>query len=272
MLGPDGVQHAAKVAGDAPLRLFQGLRQLAPQQVQQLRLGSVQSGEKQVFVGVKHHGLTDLALNQLPEKQVLVPQVLLAAAQQHGLVKSLADALNGRGDQEGVEAQTLGGGIGHHVAENGLVVLRLEPPQRGLHGVGGDVGVDVHVVIHQLAEHLGAVGNIGGGDDGDFAVQAVCQLQRAENVVHGELDFNNRKRQVLAQHAGRAAAGDHGVIVAVEIALRDLQALFAVADEQGQVHLRVFLSETCHQGFHALIRRDAQYTNTVIHKQSLPKL
>ena len=111
-------------------------------------------------------------------------------------------------------------------------MLGLQTPQRGLRGVLRGVGIDVDIVVHQSAQLLGALRDIGRGDDGNFSIHPVCQPDRTENVIHRKLNFNDWDREVLPQHGGRTAAGNHGVIIAVEIAFCNFQALFPVANKE----------------------------------------
>ena len=265
---PDGVEHAAKVPGDPPFHIPLGLRQLPPQHVQQLRHWGVQGGEKQIPRLVEHHGLADLAPDQRPQEPVFFPQALPAAADEEGLVKGLADALHRGGHQKGVHPQALGGVVGESVAQQGLEAVPPQLQQNGLHGIVGVIGPDIQAQVHGLAQQSGALGNAGGGHKGDGAAEAARQLQRAQQVVHGDLNLHHGNGQVPPQHGGGVAAGDDHVVISVKIGPGNLQAQLPVAYEQRQVHLGVFLRQIGHESLHALIGRDAQHTDLCIHRPS----
>ena len=266
--GADGVQHPPQVPGDPPVRRPSGLRQLLAQHVQQLRRGVAEGGEKEVPPAVEDHGLADLALDELPEEEVFVPAPPLAAADQQRLIKGLPEAFQGGGHQEGVHAQTLGGGVGQGVTEDGLAVVPLELQQDGLHLAGGGVGMDLHAPAHDLAQPPGALGDVGGGDEGRAAVQSAGQPQGAQEVIHGHLDLHHRQGQVPAQHGGGVPSGDDHIVVPVEIGLGDLQTQLPVTHEQGEIHFRVFLRQAGHQGLHPLVRRDAEGAKSVFQNLS----
>ena len=264
---PDGVEHSPQVPGDSPLHVLLGFRQFPPQHLQQLRHRGVQGGEKQVALLIEYHGLADLAADQRPEKEVLLPQALPAAADQKGPVKGLADALHRGGHQEGVHPQAFGGVVGKGVAQQGLKPLLPQLQQNGLHHVVLVVGADVHGEVHGLAQQAGALGDAGGGHEGDAAAEAARQLQRTQEVVHGDLDLHNGNGQVPPEHSGGVAAGDDHVVVPVEIGLGNLQAQLPVTHKQRQVHLGVFLCQIGHESLHALIGRDAQYADRQFHRR-----
>lgn len=126
--------------------------------------------------------------------------------------------------------------------------------------------MDLHAPAHDLAQPPGALGDVGGGDEGGLPVQGAGQLQGAEQVVHGHLNLHHRQAQVPPEHGGGVAAGDDHVVVPVEIGPGDLQAQLPVAHEQGQVHLGVSLRQVAHQGLHPLIGGDAQDTDLRFHE------
>ena len=260
-----------EVADDPPLALPPGLRQFPLQQRHQLCGGFRQRGQKQPSRIVKHHRLPDLAADELTEKQVLVPQPLLASAQLQRVLKCPPDAFDAGGDQKGVESQPLGGGVGHRIAQNGLVAGRLQPLQRGLYLLRRVDGENINIVIHQLAEHLGIASNVVVGDHGSPShrrIRLIRQFQCAKKVVHGNLDLDHRQGELLTQHLGRAAPGDHHIVIPAKIALCDLHALFQVSYMQRQVHLRKFFGHPRHHRRDPLIGRDPQDMDVRLHSHS----
>ena len=128
------------------------------------------------------------------------------------------------------------------------------------------VGADVHGEVHGLAQQAGTLGDASGGHEGDAAAEAARQLQCTQEVVHGDLNLHHGNGQIPPEHGGGVAAGDDHVVVSVEIGLGNLQAQLPVTHKQRQVHLGVFLCQIGHESLHALIGRNAQYTDRQFHR------
>ena len=86
--------------------------------------------------------------------------------------------------------------------------------------------------------------------------------------VHGNLDLDHRQGELLTQHLGRAAPGDHHIVIPAKIALCDLHALFQVSYMQRQVHLRKFFGHPRHHRRDPLIGCDPQDMDVRLHSHS----
>ena len=263
VLGPVGA------AGDAALPALGQLVQLPLQQAEKLRRAVAPLEKDRGLLLVENGHLGVLPAEQGAEQGVLVPQVLLAAAESQSPVQRLPDALHPGGDENGVEPDAPRDDVRGHVAEHRVILVVLQVAQGGLQLFDGVHDENVHLVMQQIAERLGADGDVGIGHHGELAVQPAGELQGVQDVIEGDLDLHHGEGE-LPQQQGGAAPGDHRVIPAAEMFPGDLRALFHIAHEHVQLDLRVFLRKTEQERFHPLIRHDPKKTDRTVQNQTPP--
>ena len=122
-------------------------------------------------------------LNDVLQKAVLLPEQGVMAAELDRLVKRIADALISGGDEDRIEPQPLGGGVGNHIAQNHAVTLFFQGKQRFLHFLLAVNGTDLYLILEEIAQQAGAAGDGGKTDDGVARREILRHLDGPEDII-----------------------------------------------------------------------------------------
>ena len=228
------------------------------QQLQQPGVRLFFGGIGQLAVLVQDDGVAAAGAGHPLQQLVLPAHLAEAVADLDRLGKSVVEAFDPGGDEEGVEAFLPGQGVGDHVADHHLVAPFPQPVQGAVglvHAVDGD---DVHIQPQQVAQGVGRLGDAGEPHDGVQVGIILGHFDGPQYVVDRQLDGHHRQVGHLPDAVGGAPAGDDDVVVFQLGRADDSCAGLQVAGVGVQLDVRKFFRDPLHGGLHPVVRGDAQ--------------
>ena len=149
------------------------------------------------------------------------------------------------------------------VAQDQIAALLLEPED-----FPPDVRVvvdwtDDNVVLHDLRELTGALGDVRVTDDGNLAGVALRVAQGAEHIVNGRGDLDDGRAGEAREHARCAAARDDHIVRGGGDAAQRVLPVTQVADPCDQLDLRPLRSKLLHDALQTGVGDNAQNTDRI---------
>ena len=234
------------------------LLDLAVENRQNLRSGFCGLAEGGAAGIVQNHDAFRIFPHDAAQEHVLQPQPPETGAHGNGGLEGAVEAFRTGSDQERVESQLLGVGIGHHVADDHAVTVLLQTGKdRGdlLSAVNGN---DIQLILQQVAEGVGGLGDVGETHDGVAVGIVAGQLHGPQNIVNGSVDLHHGNIRDLADHAGSTAPGNDAVVGVLHAGLDNGYAFGQVAGEDIQVDIGEIFGFPLHGDPHAFVGRNAQ--------------
>ena len=94
-------------------------------------------------------------------------------------------------------------------------------------------------------------------DDRKIVVHALCETDRAQNVVGGGDDIADGDIHVPTEHVGRAAAGDYRIDAAAVVERR-FQSVVQIAALDDELHIVALRGDVRHEMIHSFVGGDAE--------------